>query len=68
MFHLLKWFSVLLFISIPVLLVSAIWFGELRFIWISIITGLFSVFAGAYADTIAVAKRLEEKHEQSTLF
>lgn len=67
MYHLLKWFSVLLFISLPALLISAIWFGEIKFFWIGAVTGLFSIFAGAFADAVQKIEKLNsEKH--ATLF
>ena len=68
MYNLLKWFSVFLFISMPLLIVAAIWFGDLRYFWIGLVTGLFSAFAGGYADNIDVAKRFNDKHDQPSLF
>jgi hypothetical protein len=67
MYHILRWLSVSLFISIPALLISAIWFGEIKFLFISGVTGVFSVLAGAFADTL---KKIEMTNgEQSaTLF
>ncbi len=67
MYHLLKWFSVLQFISLPVLLVSAIWFGEIKFLWIGTVAGLFSVLSGALADTMEKIEKTNGE-QSATLF
>lgn len=65
MYHLMKWTSVLLFLSLPVLLVSAIWVGEIRFLWISIVNAMFSLFAGGLADSAYASKKAEEESNVS---
>lgn len=63
MSNLLKWVSVLLFLSTPAFLVAGIWVGESKFFWIAIVNLLFSMFSGAFAESIKRAQ-----FEQSTLF
>ena len=67
MYHILKWLSVSLFISVPALLISAIWFGEIKFLFISGVTGVFSVLAGAFADTVKKIEKLNGEQD-SVLF
>lgn len=52
MVKLLRWVSVLMFLAIPVLLIAAIWVGEIRYLWISIVNVFFSVIAAGFSESL----------------
>lgn len=54
MYFLLKVFSILLFISVPVLLGSGIWFSDSRLWWMGGIALLFSVISSAFAEAVKI--------------
>lgn len=66
----LKWVSVLLFLSVPSLLISAIWLADWRLLLISGVTGFFSMLAGGFATAAESAGGSEQVDEGNvyTLF
>lgn len=58
----MKWFSLLLFVATPLMLGASIWYGELKYAFISLVAFIFSVMAGGYSDM------LKKQDDESTLF
>lgn len=68
MSSLLKWFSVLLFISSPLLIAASIWMRDGRFAWIAIVTAFFSLLAGGMADAMRIRELSDAAAKQDRLF
>lgn len=68
MVSVLKWFSVLLFMSSPLLIGASIWLRDGRFAWIAIVTAFFSLLAGGMSDAMRVRAWSEAAEKQDRLF
>lgn len=52
MLKFLNWAVVIQLISVPVLLILAIWNSDLRFLWISLVIAISTVFTSGYAEVV----------------
>jgi hypothetical protein len=49
---LLKWISVLLFLSLPVVSIYGIMQGDIRFLFVFGVLAIFSILAGGFSDAV----------------